>query len=443
MIGDPVGLSVGRPDHVALVGGGRRWTYAELDREVERRASEDFAGLDPGTPHPCVLESDAEGVLALLALWRREVVPVPVPPTATAAEREALEDSLVDAHLPPGTQAVLWTSGTSGRPRGVALRWAALEHVTRASADRLQLSNDDVWLASLSLAHVGGLALAVRALLLGGTLVADGRMSAEQLSDHLDGLDRRGASVPPPTQLSLVPTQLRRLLHLRRDRGAPDALRCVLVGGAHAPGELVRAAIAAGWPLALTYGATEATSQIATATPAETAAGGGTVGLPLPGVEVEVTSAGELRVRGPTLAAGYVGVDVGPLTDAEGWYRTGDLGRWTENGRLVITGRRIDRIVTGGVTVDAIEIEDALRAHASVEDACVVGIPDEEWGERVCAWVEPATDELDVETLAAHLRGMLSGSKLPRRWILRVGLPRNANGKVDRAAVRSALEDSA
>ncbi len=202
-------------------------------------------------------------------------------------------------------------------------------------------------------------------------------------------------------------------------------------------------ALEAGWPLALTYGATEMSSQIATAPPALTRSKPGTVGPPLQGVEVRLDGAGELWTRGPTRALAYVGRGAGELADGDGWYRTGDLGRLDGDGHLWVTGRRMDRIVTGGVTVDAVEVEEALRAHPTVIDACVVGVPDPEWGERVGAWVEPVEGELELEELDRHLRQLLTGAKLPRLWHVAPAMPRNANGKVDRVAVRRTLVERA
>jgi O-succinylbenzoic acid--CoA ligase len=268
--------------------------------------------------------------------------------------------------------------------------------------------------------------------------------------------------VRAPTRISLVPTQLLRVLEHRANREAPDTLRSVLVGGAHAPVALVERALAAGWPVALTYGATEASSQVATAPPELVRRKPGTVGPPLSGVELLVAANGEILVRGPTRALAYVGEEApssdgapilaeggavhddvvkgAVLADDDGWYHTGDLGRFDEDGDLWITGRRIDRIVSGGVTVDAVEVEEALRAHPTVIDACVVGLADEEWGERIVAWVEPVVGEFDVDAVSADLRTRLGAAKLPRAWYVAGGLPRNANGKVDRAAVRARLE---
>ena len=178
-------------------------------------------------------------------------------------------------------------------------------------------------------------------------------------------------------------------------------------------------------------------SQVATATPAEVAAGLHGVGLPLEGVEVRVAHDGEILLRGPTRALGYVGEVTASLTDESGWYHTGDLGRLDGGGRLTITGRRIDRIVTGGVTLDAIAIEEDLRLHPTVIDVCVVGVPDDVWGERVAAWVEPVQGEFDLDEFEVWVSREMAPSARPRVWRVGDSLPRNANGKVDRACVRS------
>ena len=439
---DVLGRAGGRPDALALVGPSGRWTYGALDALVDARAKRLVSeGIEPGRIAPAVLEPDVEGVVWMLAAWRIAAVPAPLNPRLAPAERRAATEALAEA--PAGAQVVLWTSGTEGRPRGVALSFENLEASTAAAAERLSLAADDVWLASLSPAHVGGLVLVTRSLLLGATLIAAGGFDAGAASDLVNGTAAFDA--PPVTHVSLVPTQLLRLLDARRGAPAPDGFRCALIGGAHAPAELVGRALRAGWPLGLTYGATEMCSQIATAPPERTRDKTGTVGRPLAGCDVRLSADGEILARGPTLALGYVvGSDptgLAPVADADGWYHTGDLGRIDEDGDLWIIGRRADRIVSGGVTVDAVEVEEALRAHPAVIDACVVGVPDDTWGERVAAWVEPVVGELDLDELERWLREHVGAAKRPRRWHVAGGLPRNANGKIDRAAVRRVLED--
>lgn len=386
---------------------------------------------------------------------------------------------------PGADHTVVSTSGTSGRPRGVRLTLDNHLACQRAAARRLGLGPDDRWLASLSPAHVGGVALVVRAALTGARLVLRPEFDAGELL----ALAEEGRV----THASLVPTMLRRLLDARGGRPAPEGLGGLLLGGARAAPEMVERALEAGWPVCPTYGLTEAASQVATATPAEARDRPGSVGRPLEGVEVRVRE-GEIQVRGPTVAAGYLGdrkvpgavrregrviprqgepapeeaggpnaaaapreeradeeggesVSAGPVTDEDGWLHTGDAGRLDDEGRLTVTGRLGDRIVTGGVTVDPREVERVLRAHPEVRDAAVVGVPDPEWGERVGALVErdPAApeadpdDPLDATRLAAWFGERLAPAKRPRAVRFVEALPRNPNGKLDREAARDSL----
>jgi O-succinylbenzoic acid--CoA ligase len=196
---------------------------------------------------------------------------------------------------------------------------------------------------------------------------------------------------------------------------------------------------------------TEMTSQVATASPALVRVKPGTVGAPLQGTEIRIDANGQVRVRGATRAAGYVGTGEAMLAEDD-WYLTGDLGRIDEDGDLWIVGRASSRILTGGVTVDPHEVEAVLRTHPGVVDVCVVGVPDEEWGERVAALVVPVGRETSEDVGQVHesvppsplLRLLepwagerLGAARLPRVWLTAPSLPLNANGKVDREAVRA------
>jgi acyl-CoA synthetase (AMP-forming)/AMP-acid ligase II len=172
-------------------------------------------------------------------------------------------------------------------------------------------------------------------------------------------------------------------------------------------------ALSAGLPLRLTYGMTEAASQIATAEPGARSA------TPLPGVELRIGSRGEILVRGPMVSADALAED--------GWLHTGDRGTLDSDGRLTVEGRLKNVIVTGGENVAAEEVERVLLDHPAVADAAVVGLPDPEWGEAVTAFVvlrEPAPD------LEAHARANLAAFKVPKRIEQVPGLPRNAAGKL-------------
>lgn len=474
-----------RPLGTALDDGEERLSYEELDLRVDERAAR-LAGLGaaPGGRLALLLPTTAAAV-TLIHAGPRAGLPVaplgvglttrelsgalealdPVAVVCDGTTREAASeaaggrrvltveelDGLEPAPEMPGTpdpdaeRYVLWTSGTTGIPRGVRLTGRGLAASARASRRRLDLGPDDRWLASLSPAHVGGLALVTRAAFLGSTLVVRPDFDAAELA--------RLAGEGEVSHASLVPIMLRRLLDLRGPERAPGGLRCLLVGGARTPEPLVRRALERGYPVALTYGMTETTSQVTTAPPDRVAGKPDAVGPPLDGVEVRIADDGGIRVRGATLAAGYLGGE--PLDlDADGWLRTGDRGRLDEDGDLRVTGRRSERIVSGGVTVDAHEVEAALRSLAGVTDAAVVGVPDPEWGERVAALIvlEEEGDEGgrvplsegDVERtledrLRDGLRDRLSGPKRPRLVRVAAALPRTGSGKVDRARVRELL----
>jgi O-succinylbenzoic acid--CoA ligase len=297
---------------------------------------------------------------------------------------------------PRGIHTVIYTSGTTGRPRAVSLTHGNHLASALASASVLGVQPDDRWLSPLPVFHVGGLAVLLRSALYGTTAV---------VGEEFD---------PGITLASLVPTQLARL----RESGfePPAGLRAILLGGAPAPGELLEWAWGRGLPVRLTYGMTEAASQIATCEPGARAA------TPLPGVELQIASDGEILVRGPMISAGAVAGD--------GWLHTGDRGSLDSDGRLTVEGRIKNLIVTGGENVAAEEVERVLLDHPAVTDAAVVGVPDAEWGEAVTAFVVLAAPAPDLE---AHCRAHLAPFKVPKRIEQVPGLPRNAAGKLLRS----------
>lgn len=330
--------------------------------------------------------------------------------------------------------AVMWTSGSSGIPRGVELTRDNLLIAARAARKALGLRTSDSWMATLSPAHVGGLALVVRAPVVGCRLLVDGDFRTDRFNTAVD----EGRV----SHASLVPTMLTRILDERGGRPPPEQLRCVLLGGARAPDELLERARSSGFPVAVTYGMTETSSQVATANPELVRRKPGTVGTPIPGVQVRVPrDGGEILVRGAVVALRYLG-SASPLPDGEGWFRTGDLGRVDEEGHLWITGRLSDRIISGGVNVDPIEVERVLRTHPDVDDVAVLGLPDPLWGERVAAVLVPGplSAGLDgwqrlLRELEVLVRRELAPAKRPRDFLRVDALPLGASGKVDRASV--------
>lgn len=479
--GDPVAAAAAAdPGRRALTEGGETLTYEDLDRRVGAWARWlEGKGVGPRTRVALTLPPSATAVTLVHAAWRTGAAVSPLHPGWPAAEARAavraLDPDLVveadpdaplvfaevprDAGLrvlprrrcrPPGEREgqeermalLLRTSGSDGQPRGVALSHGNLEALAQGAGERLDLGPDDRWLLSLHPAHVGGAALLHRAAWTGAELVVDGSFEPGAAARLLDA--------QRVTHLSLVPVMLERLMRARGGARAPDALRLVLLGGQAPSRRLLRRSLEAGYPVAVTYGLTEAASQVATAPPELVRRKPGTVGSPLPGVEVtavgeEEGRAGEIRVRGPTVALGVAegGVEgLSVLADREGWLATGDAGRFDADGHLWVTGRLSRRIISGGVTVDPAEVETALLDVSGVQAVHVLGRPDPEWGERPEAAVEPAPD-VDPQELgrrvAEHARRHLSPAKRPRAFHFQEALPRTATGKVDGAAVARLL----
>jgi O-succinylbenzoic acid--CoA ligase len=334
-------------------------------------------------------------------------------------------ESGVDGDPGEGAAVVIATSGSTGAAKHVVLSAAALQASARATAERL--GGPARWLLALPAHHVAGVQVVVRSLLAGAPPVVQDLRGGFRPDDFAAatrglGTERRCTS--------LVPTQLGRLL----DAGgvAIDALRgyaAVLVGGAALAPRLHARAIAEGVAVVTTYGMSE------------TAGGCVYDGVPLDGVRVELEDGGRIRLGGPTLADGYLGdPELTAAAFAGGWFRTGDLGRWRD-GRLEVLGRADDVIITGGENVAPAAVERALIAQDGVIAACVVGVPDPEWGQVVAAAVvlDGPLDPALAQRLRAGVRTALGRAAVPR--ILRAvpAIPLRGIGKPDRVAAARLL----
>jgi len=354
-----------------------------------RRLAELIAALGPGSIE------DAEGVT-----------------TVRSAQNEGVAES---------TAVVVSTSGSTGAPKGVELSAAALRHSARASLDRVGARPGERWLCCLPATHVAGLQVLVRSLVSGTEAALAERADAETVAGS-------GCA-----HVSLVPTQLQRLL---LESGPPTPLAAfssVLLGGAAAPASLLDAARAAGVPVVTTYGMSETC--------------GGCVydGVPLDGVRVEIRdddeAQGRIWISGPVLLSRYRGQLAGQAALRDGWFRTGDLGRLDSLGRLVVRGRADDIINTGGHKVVPGEVTAVLQTCPGVRDVAVLGQPDPEWGERVIAVVVPAdpADPPALELLRLHVRERLPRYAAPSRVVMVDAVPMLPSGKHDIVRLRQEL----
>jgi O-succinylbenzoic acid--CoA ligase len=338
---------------------------------------------------------------------------LPVDPSLPPARLRRLLDELKPGSpVGDGTAVVIATSGSTGRPKGVELSAAALLASARASLDRIGARPGERWLCCLPVSHVAGIQVLVRSLVSGTEPLTVGR------------LDARSVASCGGAHVSLVPTQLRRLL----DDGAElSAFGIILAGGAGAPGGLLERAAAAGGRVVTTYGMTETC--------------GGCVydGLPLDGVRVQTGPDGRIRIAGPVLFTGYRNQPA--LTSevlADGWFRTSDLGFVDASGRLTVRGRADDVINTGGEKVVAAEVAAVLETCPGVRSAVVMGRPDDEWGERVTAVVVPADPAAPpgLGALREHVRRVLPPAAAPRELMLVPEMPLLPSGKPDVLALR-------
>jgi O-succinylbenzoic acid--CoA ligase len=468
-----------------------RWSVADLDAAVEHTAGRFAAlGVRPGDRLGVVLPARPATVRVTHAAIRLGATVVPFGPRLTAAElvtrlRRADVTTLVcddstaasaaaaadetgvpvvsigagtegvaalDARTPDAvvphdwsldsTVVVPFTSGTTGDPKGVRLTLGNLLASAVASAFRLGLDRAETWHLALPPHHVGGFTPLFRLPLYGMTVVLRSSFDATAVADDFERYD--------VTATSLVPTALSRVLDATAG-SLGSSLRAVLLGGAPARESLLERCAERDVPVFPTYGMTETASQIATATPEEAQAHPGTVGRPLFWTTVSVRDAdgderppgevGELVVSGPTVTPGYL-VDRGADAFEAHGLRTGDVGYRDGDGRLWVIGRVDDVVVTGGENVAPAEVADRLRAHPDVADAAVVGLPDEEWGERVAALVVPREGAaLSAEALDDHCRAELAGFKVPRTIRFADAVPRTDSGTVRRDAVRERLLD--
>ena len=408
----------------ALVVGGRTYTYAEVAALVEAELPGLAHACGYGAAMPLVADNTLAAAVALLALLELGIPALLLHPRLTAAERDAqVADARRAAHgANAGAAVVIFTSGTTGQPRGAVLTRAALAASAAASAANLGWHADDRWLACMPIARVGGLSILTRCLVARRTAVLAEGFDAPTLPATL--------AAQRITLASLVPTMLARLLDAHPDWTPPSHLRAVLVGGAEAPAPLLRRAAERGVPVVLTYGMTETCSQVVATPYAErfAPAGCGT-GRVLPPAELRV-AAGRIEVRGPMLMAGYLGA---PPLPPGAWFDTGDLGEMDARGCLTVHARRTDLIVTGGENVYPAEVERALERCPGIAAAAVFGVPDDTWGETVAAALvfAPGAAPGDEE-LRAWLRTRLAPHKCPRRVCRVERLPQTAAGKLDR-----------
>lgn len=406
------------PDGTALLDFGQPVSYAQMAREVDKV----LAALKrpaPGRPYILEARSDKTTLITLYALWEARIPVLLLHPALTPYEREALlaDIALIDTPLPDDTVAVLFTSGTTGRPKPAVISRRAMLASARSNALNLAMTPDDRWLLSISPARIGGLSILSRSLLARSTVVIDEPFNPATYP----GVLRRRAI----TLTSLVPTMLIKCLQANPDFNGVPTLRSLLLGGATASEALLKRARDLGIPVMTTYGMTETASNVVTTPYAERLTGAVGSGRPNPGATVTVDN-NEIIVSGDMCMSGYWGK--APV-DASVGFKTGDLGYFDDRGYLHVQARRTDLIVSGGENVYPAEVEAALDTIDGIAASLVVGLPDEVWGHIVTALLVPVDGPIPQSALIEALKMRLSLYKCPRRiaWVKEI--PTRPGGK--------------
>lgn len=462
------------PDRVAISWGDQRWTFREMaDRAMDIARKMRGNGLKEGDRVALLAAGGPDTVFLIhggllagfeLVLLNSRLTRAELAYQIQDSEAKAVftDDALLD--LAPDSMAVsrllsgeeedfqpaeLWeedrtltimyTSGTTGFPKGV--RQTAGNHLSSAIASALNmgLQDGDVWLCAMPLFHISGFSILSRSLIYGMTVRLQTKFDAEASAEEIaDG---------GVTRMSAVAAQLVRVLDIleSRNQRASDSFQQILAGGGPVPSPYIRRAEALGIQILQTYGMTETSSQTATLSAEDALRKSGSSGKPLFFNRIRIDGAekpgdeGEILISGPHVTPGYIGRFSDSPAQVDGWLHTGDIGRLDDEGFLYVLDRRSDLIISGGENIYPAEIEQVLAGHPSVAEVGVAGVEDKRWGQVPAAFVV-ARDAVPAEDLEVFCRERLAPYKVPKHYQFVSELPRNASNKLLRRELKTMLE---
>jgi O-succinylbenzoic acid--CoA ligase len=430
------------PDYKALITDEESFTYRELDRLIAKFADAlKKKGIQKDSKVAFIASFSWQTVVLFFALFRLKAIACPL---SFRAPEEQIKKQLLqlkvdfflqpeqfvpsetedpEREIDPNRIAILIsTSGTSSSAKMAALSFFNLYYSARGSTQKFPLLSGDHYLLSLPLFHVGGLSTIFRCFLFGLACVISERPLVEAIIEHKIHF------------LSCVPTQLFRIC--QSDEPVPH-LKGILLGGAATSGTLFKLANKKGLKIFTSYGLTEMSSQVTLALFPCIDGVHLSSGFPLPHRNVKIAEDGEIHVKGDTLFLGYLQNDELHLpVDSQGWFATRDRGKWSEEGELIVLGRKDNLFISGGENVFPEEIESALLSLPEILDALVVPISDPEFGERPVAFVE-AVSSISEDSLNKALRKILPGFKIPRRFL---PFPEEPDFKQSRTSLRKFAE---
>jgi O-succinylbenzoic acid--CoA ligase len=459
-----------------ILTGGKTYSFSEINDSAESLSSDlkKEYNLFPGDLIAIVSDNNLEFIILVFALWKTGAIPVPINtrlneteknnlleflnpkliydlsspiPTLSSPRKQFVPTSRGKSHEYVSSQSrfdladintialILFTSGSTGKPKAVQLSFLNLKKSFENSDTMLNQNSNDKWIASLPFFHIGGFSIIIRSLFSGTLLIIPKSL---QTDDILQDIKKY-----KPTLVSLVSTQLRRLIDIGLK---PDpSMKCLLLGGGYIDNSLVEESLAIGWPIAKVYGSTETSSLVSFLDCMNEKNKIPSTGKPLGNNMILIVdrnrnplpynSHGEIAIKSESCTSGYLD---NPREKKRkfinGFYYTGDHGFLDKEGYLFVDARRSDLIISGGENINPLEIENALREFPGIAMVSVFGEDDREWGQIVSAAVKTKSGKnISKKNLKEFLSKKLSPYKIPKRFYFINEFPVSPLGKIQKA----------
>jgi O-succinylbenzoic acid--CoA ligase len=336
------------------------------------------------------------------------------------------------------TITIMYTSGTTGRPKGV--RQSLENHVMSATGSALNIGvqPNDCWLCNMPLFHISGFSILMRSVLYGMTVSLHSKFDAEKAVEEI--------LTGTVTRMSIVAVSLERMITIleKKDLLLPNTFQSMIVGGGPVPLNYLERAIERNIPVLQSYGMTETSSQTTTLAAEDAIRKLGSAGKPLFFADVKIDgeeTIGEICIKGPHVTTGYVGNASSVNPQVNGWLHTGDIGYLDEEGYLFVLDRRSDMIISGGENIYPAEIEQVLTKHSAVKEAGVTGRLDDTWGKVPVAFLVLKKDT-PIEELREFVKDKLASYKQPVDYYVVEQLPRSASNKLLRRELLNTIKKS-